>query len=274
MNEKSPLQLLREKADKQCESYFKKLETERDEIKRAKLEFQILKKRLQIVLTEIKNLSDSKWDEYVNELFEPIVEQSKQISDKVDTLMLKTSTSAKDYEKYQKLKNISKKANQELFEVFDSISLSKKQLERFLIFIYRQMIVTDVLWTQNNLEFYEFTEAVNMSQRRFGFDHNWLVCLSLIQLHENLIKKKIVDLGGDIKEDESIRSLISKLTRLIKENEKREVSFALLLSNGVKTARDTMSHEGFKHSISKKDLGNVWHEILELEVTLYPHNNT
>lgn len=269
MSTKSPLQKLQEKINKQCLPYLKKLETEKDEIKILKLQFQVSKKALDTTLTELKKLSDSQWEKYTEEIFEPIIKQSEQVSEKIDTLILQKSTSVKEYEKYQKLKQISKKGNEDLFQALENTDLSKKQLVRLLVLVFRTMIATDISLIQNNLDFSEFNEASGVVQRRFGFDYNWLVCLSLIQLHENLIKKKIVDLNGEIKEDEPIRSLISRLSELIREKEKREVSFALLLSNGIKTARDTMSHEGFKHSVSKKDLGNVWNEIVELEKILY-----
>jgi len=93
--------------------------------------------------------------------------------------------------------------------------------------------------------------------------------MSLIQLHENLIKKKISKLKGEIKENEPIYSLIKKVSSLIKKQENREVSFGLLLSNGIKTARDTMSHEGYKHPVSKKDLSKLLKEIKDLEEVLF-----
>lgn len=157
-----------------------------------------------------------------------------------------------------------------LFEPLDDTDLSKKHLRRLLVLLLRASIITDLKLAQNNLDFYEFNQAGIIVQRRFSFDYNWLVCLALIQLHENLIKKKIDLLDGEIKEDEPIKSLIEKLSNLIKQKEGREVSLALLLSNGIKSARDTMSHEGYKHSVSKSDLEKVLKEVLELEETLYP----
>ena len=124
--------------------------------------------------------------------------------------------------------------------------------------------------TKDFLDFNEFHEARNIVNRRFGFDYDWLVCMSLIQLHENLIKKKISKLKGEIKENEPIYSLIKKVSSLIKKQENREVSFGLLLSNGIKTARDTMSHEGYKYPVSKKDLSKLIKEIKDLEEVLFP----
>lgn len=41
---------------------------------------------------------------------------------------------------------------------------------------------------------------------------------------------------------------------------------------GIKSVRDTMTHEGYKHSVSKGDLENILEEIQKLERVLYPEN--
>ena len=271
MASKTPLQIVQEKIIRKCAPYLKKLEKEKDEIKRLKLQFQISKKTLYVALAELKKLSDSQWEKYMEELFEPLVKQSEQISEKIDTLILKKSPDAKEYERYQKLKRISEKGNADLFQVLDQVDLNKKQLERLLIIFFKHMIAADISLIQNNLDFYEFNEAGGVVQRRFGFDYNWLVCLSLIQLHENLVKKKITELGGEIRKEDRIDSLVPVLLKLIKEKEGRDVSLALLMSDGLKKTRNLMTHHGYKQSVSKSDLEKIFNEITSLEQTLYPN---
>lgn len=268
----TPLQSIQEKINKKCLRYIKKLEKEKDEAKRLKLTYEIANKALIMLIEEIGKLSESQWEKYVEAVFEPIAKQSQSISENYDTLMMKTSKDAKEYIKYQKLKKISIKGMETLFETLDSINFSKKQLTRQLVLLWGVLIGTDLKLAQNNLDFYEFNQAGIMIQRRFGFDYNWLVYLALIQLHENLIKKRIIQLGDEFKEDDSIRILISKLADLIQKKEKREVSLSLLLSNGVKSARDVMTHEGYKHQVTKPNLEELFGEIKKLEQILYPEN--
>jgi len=258
------------KIEKSCQPLIEKLEKQTNEIKKIEIQYKIIEKSLFIFLTEIKQLSESQWEKFAEERFEPLIEQARSISERFDTIMLRSAKDAKEYAKYQKSKKIHQKGVQRIFDIIDTIELNKRQLERLIALLFSGNIYTQNLIEQNNLEYYEFNQAGIIVKRRFGFDYNWLVCLSLIQLHENLIKKKITDLGGEIEKDEPIRSLISKLSKLIKDKEKREVSLALLLSNGIKETRDTMSHEGYKHNVTKQDLERIFREISELEHTLYP----
>jgi len=102
-----------------------------------------------------------------------------------------------------------------------------------------------------NLEWFQGAAIV---QSRFGFDHNWLVGMSLIQLHENLIKKKIIELKYNVQRDDKIPFLIDKLGELIKRDEGRDVRLKLEMSHGLKKLRDKLSYAGFKYKISKTDL--------------------
>lgn len=270
MKEKSINKSIESKIEKSCAILIKKFEKEKDELKKSKIQYQIAEKSLYTFLTEVKKLTNKQWEKFTEERVSPIVEQSQSIVEKFDTIVMKKSKDSKEYEKYQKLKKIHSDGTQKIFDIFNKIELNKKQLERLLAL---QLIVhfqTQNAITQNNLDYYEFIEAGGIVQRRLGFDYNWMTCISLIQLHENLIKKRIEELGGEIKDDDSIRILISKLSKRIEEKENRKVSVALLLSNGIKSVRDTMTHEGYKHSVSKGDLENILEEIQKLERVLYP----
>ena len=55
-----------------------------------------------------------------------------------------------------------------------------------------------------NLQLNEINQALNIVNRRFGFDINWLMGLSLIQFHENLLKRKMSELGEKIQKYEKI----------------------------------------------------------------------
>ena len=261
---------MQNKIEKSCDPYRKKLEKETDELKRIKLGFKITKISLSILFNEMKKLSDSEWEKFTEEYFEPVVKHSESISDRFDDLIMKQSKDSKEYEKYRKMKEISIKGNKEILDVIDNISLNKKELERLLVIIFRVMIHTDNSLRQNNIDFYEFNEAGNVVRRRLGFDYNWLVCLSLIQLYENMIRKKISYLGYTIQEKDTVDSLIPQLVNRIKEKENRDVSLALKMSDGLKRTRNLMTHQGYKQAVLKSDLERIFAEIVELERTLYP----
>ena len=97
--------------------------------------------------------------------------------------------------------------------------------------------------------------------------------MSLIQLHENLIKKKLSELKYNIQKDDKMHLLIEKLGKLIEDNEKRDVKLQLTMSQGLKHLRDKLSHAGYKYKISKPDLTKIIEEIKRLEKILYFEKN-
>lgn len=269
MKQKNIKKNIEEKIRKRCKPYIKKLEKENDEIKRIKINNKINEIQFSEIIDSIKKLKDSEWNQLLDDLSNPIIEESNVINEQFDKLIYQRSKDPKEFKLYEKQKKVNEKGLENIFKILDNAELNKKHLERYIQYVFHNLFTMQNIQSNEILRFYEFNEARNIAKRRFGFDFEWLICMSLIQLHENLIKKKITELGGEIKDDESIRVLIKNLTRLIKEKEKRDVSFGLLLSNGIKVARDTMSHEGFQHSVSKEDLSKLLKEISNLEEILY-----
>jgi hypothetical protein len=218
----------------------------------------------------VKTLSDKEWGRYIEECADPLAEQDAIVNDEVDKIIYRKSNDPKEFAKYQKMKKIATRVNLEQMDIAGNARLDKKQLERFVTLMLVQVANDELKLKQNQVAFYEFGEAIGMVERRFGFKNEWLVYLSLIQLHENLIKKKITELGGSVGGDDKIPVLIPRLAGLIKEKEDRDVSLALLMSNGIKHARDTMTHDGYRRAVSKGDLCRLYEEIAEFEDVLYP----
>lgn len=263
------LSSLKKKIEARCKSLIDKLETEKDEIKQLEIQGKIQATSLSIVLEELKDLSNKEWEELAEELFQPTIKQSNQVITELDVLALKQAKDPAEFKKYEQSKRVSARINKRIGDVVNEANLNKKQLERFLVLLVNQILINDIAAIQNNLNFYEFLTAIEIVKRRFGADHNWLVFISLIQLHENIIKKKIIELSGDYKDDEPIRVLSAKLAKLVKEKEKSDISLSLIMSDGIKHARDIMSHEGYRYAVSKQDVQRLYNEINTLEKTLY-----
>ena len=66
--------------------------------------------------------------------------------------------------------------------------------------------------------------------------------------------------------------IIKQLVNLIKKKENREVAVDLEMSQGLKKIRDLMTHEGYKHVVSKVTLQKLTNEIEDLESVLFPSN--
>ncbi|MGI0021652.1 MAG: hypothetical protein ACRD9Q_02210, partial [Nitrososphaeraceae archaeon] len=129
---KTLLQSLLEKINKEWTPYLKQLEKEKDEVKRIKLINKIREIDLRVTLKEFKKLTDRQWEEFIDELTEPVGKQSKLLEEQVDNLIYRQSKDPKEYKLYEKKKQIAAEGFEKTFEILDNANLNMKSLERYL----------------------------------------------------------------------------------------------------------------------------------------------
>ena len=269
MSKKSVLQEIKNRIQIATEKELSKLQKEKDPIKQTKLAFEIQIKANNVVFDEVKSRSDKDFENLLEEVAQGFSEQYATVNRDVDDIMLKISKDSEEFDKYHKTKSIREKYLKLLASDLGESDLNKKQLERYLLLILLSQAQNDVQNMQNAVMYNELWRAINLVQRRLKFDHNWFTCLGLIQLHENLIKKKIVQLEGQIKGDEPVEALIKELSKLIKKKENQDVTLDLQMSEGLKKIRDLMTHEGYKHKVTKDTLKKITKDVEDLESVLY-----
>ena len=185
---------------------YKKLKIEKDEVKQLKLEQKIKEISLSLSLNIIKKLKDSEWEQFLNEQYVSIEKEGTKLLDKFDVLIHNRSKHPKEFKKYEKQKDVVAKGLIKSFQLIGDANLNKKQLERYIQYMFRNLFEIQNIQSQDLLNFYELHEARNIVNSRLGFDYDWLVCMSLIQLHENLIKKRITELKGEIKDESRFKN--------------------------------------------------------------------
>lgn len=269
MRKKSVLQEITNRIQKATQKEQSKLQKEKDPLKQTKLGLKIQRKITKIFLDEVKSRSDSDFENWLEEVSKSFTEQYTTVTNQADDIMLKISKDSKEFGKYKKVQSANEKYFKTISSDLDDSNLSKKHLERFLVLMLLGTAQNEIQNMQNSIRYNELGRAINLVERRLKFDHNWFACLGLIQLHENLIKKKIVELGGQIEGEEHIEVLIKKLSKLIRTIEKRDVIIDLQMSQGLKKTRDIMTHEGYKHKITKETLKKITKEVEDLEGVLY-----
>ena len=230
----SVLENIRNEISKKLKPYVAKYEKETDDLGKVKLHHKMYEIEAKIFLDNIKKLKKTEYDKLLEEISETINQKYSNFYDEVDTLAFKEAESTKDYEIYNKRKKLEELHQIKLLELIENSNLSKTGLERFLVFILLNLGDSEIKSRQEMVENLEWLQGVAIVQSRFGFDHNWLVGMSLIQLHENLIKKKITELAYNVQRDDKIPFLIDKLGDLIKNNEGRDVRLKLEMSHGLK----------------------------------------
>ncbi|MDH3203796.1 MAG: hypothetical protein OEL81_03845 [Nitrosopumilus sp.] len=252
---------------------MKLLENEKDPVQKAEVMLRIQRKGVEILLNNIKSCSDNefkKWMEEISQSFQP---DNYRILEQFSDMVFNASTNPKEYEKYKKIEKINQQYYSKIINDIFSASLNKKQLERYLYILIGEQIQHGFQNMETTLDNNELIRATNLVQRRFGFDHNWFMCLGSIQLYENLVKKKIAYLGESTK-NKKHDELIPLLIKLIKEKENRDISLQLRMFKGIKEVRNVITHEGYNHSITKSDLKKIIREIEKLDFLLFQEKSS
>jgi len=268
---KDILKQIQNKIQENIKEDLKSCEKEQDPIKKTKLIHKMQIKMMRQIIHHITAITDEEFVQIYNEMITiPSEKQFKEFIKNEKILAYDNLENVEEFEAYTKIRNLELQHNNNSMRLLDEFDFDKKSLERLLLFYITALGQTAIEQRLTNLQLYPLIESSLLVNRLFGFDINWLMGMSMIQLHENMIKMKYSHLGGIIQKNESLSQIIPKLIVLVKNKENREVAFSLDMSHGIKQIRNRLTHEGFKHKISPKDLNVILKEIKRLEQALFP----
>lgn len=157
----------------------------------------------------------------------------------------------------------------------DEILSKKDTMERMLsLEILRRFQLQSLLY-KANITLEPLSQLNKLVKRRFGNDENWSLAVAILATHENLVKKKLIDLG--ISEDEINKTekekkfvgLLDLLNKKILEVEKRQVSLTFYKSSSLREVRNTLEHYGYSQAVTKSDVLELLKDIKKFEIELF-----
>ncbi len=262
------------KTQKQIERKTKKdleeLKNTSDPIKQIQISYRIRKKSYETFVNSILKASSKDFHKFMEEFSNPIEEQFTNLLSQEKNVAFKNAENPEQFEQFKKIQKLEQKLNTELVDSLNQYDLDIEGFQRLFTFFVTVIGKIEMDNRLLNLQLNEMLQALIIINRRFGFDINWLIGMALIQFHENLLKGKLSELGEKIHKDEKMPSIISRLVQSVRIKEKRDIKLSLEMSAGLKNIRNLLTHEGYKHSVSKSDLGLILEEIKKLEKILYP----
>ncbi len=95
--------------------------------------------------------------------------------------------------------------------------------------------------------------------------------------HENLVKKKLVELGmledlvEHLSRTKGFPKLIDRLAKLIERREKRRVSLTFYKTSSLRTVRNKIEHEGYKLGVTRDEVFDLLKDTLRFETELFPN---
>lgn len=265
------------KITRKIKKEFKNYEDETNPTTRANIFNDIFPKMYYEWVLEIDKLSDEDFEKFANERYLEFDKFKKNLMDTIFKNKMDLRTlDFKDIGLFVIEPSLEQSDNVEGAKEVDRILKKKKTLERLyrIELLSRFGIQMELFALLHSLSFLKEIEGI--VKRRFNFDYNWILAMSILSIHENIVKKKLEELG--VTEDEiqkilkksQFQGLVKHLGKLIEKKEKRKLSLSFYKSPSIRTIRNKMEHEGYKQNVNKDDVVDLLNEIKKFEKELFP----
>lgn len=245
-------------------------EQETDEEKKKRLRFKLVEKIgskiLKAVIEEIGQMRDKEFNAYCEERFKPILEKLTDVGKEylqLEVLLrdpLTVFAEVRDYE------GLIKKARN-IMDVRIRKVPKLKLLQRVVVllnidnFAYRVFLAA----------YRPFFEIANLASTRLQLDENWIIANGALDLEENLLKKKCIELRATKKELSGVKyeDLVTKAISLIQEGENRRVPIEIFTTSGYRRIRNLLKHEAHAYRPSRKETLEIVGHVMKLSSALW-----
>lgn len=277
MKTKSVSELLNEKIQSSVKTLVEEFAKEKDAERRLQIQYDIAKKAARVSIREIVKLSEKEWRRYLKEQVKPWAESVEKSSQEVlDQKLKQGQISAQDLGLLAFEGELLDHFN--LLTRADERLLSRRRnIERILGLIsFQYASLAFGIWL-SQVSFEPIAQANGIVARRFGADQNWVMAIALLSIHENLIKKKLIDLGVSELEVSSISrrrgfaGLIDRLATQIERKEKRRITLTFYKTSSLRAVRNRLEHEGYKLTVTKDEILDLTKDTLRFEMELFPY---
>ncbi len=252
-------------------------DSQKDPRVRLEIRYSIAKKLGSVALREIARLSDRDWQRYLKEQLEPFAESinktSREILDqklKHGQLRLQDLDLIYAEQDFLQRFNILTRADEKLLA-------KRRTMDRYLALLFIQYIGLLNASRALDAELEPFQQLNAIVNRRFGAQYYWSLAVGLLATHENLVKKKLVELGmledlvEHLSRTKGFPKLIDRLAKLIERREKRRVSLTFYKTSSLRTVRNKIEHEGYKLGVTRDEVFDLLKDTLRFETELFPN---
>jgi hypothetical protein len=260
------------------QKYYDQYNKETDPKRKIDLKYKMGRKIVNIYFAEILSLTDKDFGSFLKEQFKDIQKAFDDLGkDYVDKRMSRGEMNLQDIEllayEGQTLDRFSKG---DFIDLSKSKLSQKNQLARMMLLSVLSMTQSAVKEAYLTVALEPLVQLNNLVNRRFGADGNWSTAVAILATHENLVKRKLRDLGISEAEIEKtskeggLNPLVSQLVKLIKLREKRDVSLEFYKASGLRNVRNELEHRGYALKVSHDEMRNILKDVLRFEAELFP----
>jgi len=140
-------------------------------------------------------------------------------------------------------------------------------LERTLVLLVVSYFQLGLQQQVMNASIEPLSMMANMIANHFNADVNWLFAVSILATHENLVKRKLLDLGVDetTMESENYPALIERLAKEIEDKEKRKLGLGFYKTDSLRTIRNELEHRGYRYKVTREQMLELLRDLKDFE---------
>ncbi len=251
-----------------------KLNSEKDPAKRLKLQYKLYEKAATLTMEEIYRLSERNFELYLKELARPFAEQYRKFEQEY---LVQSITHGGLTASDLPLVAVEQQLLKRTFDGFAPRVTGgyKRFMERTLRLLTLRYTQLGFQMQLTNAAIEPLTLMTAMVKSHFGADENWLFAASILATHENLVKKKLLDLGIPESEIENenmkFHELMERLTKEIEQKENRNLGLAFYKTDTLRTVRNELEHRGYRHKVSKEQMLELLKDLKDFQKEVFPH---
>jgi hypothetical protein len=251
---------------------------EKNPEKRLKLQYEIYQIVSRVSLRKIYELSDQEFERYLKQIAKPFADAYEKFEREVlvQRITQGAITPADLALIAAEQEIIARTFGKPLSSSLDQLYSRRKMLERMLILMIMQLAQTGLQLQMLSAWLEPFSELANTASSRFGAGPDWLFAVSILATHENLVKKKLVDLGIDEKLFEKARfsDLVDRLASEIEIKEGRKLGLSFLKTASLRDTRNEMEHRGYRHKVTRQQMLELLKDLRDFEKEVYATNGS
>ena len=263
---------LKEYLDEDTKELIRAYKSEKDEVKKVELGYALSEVLAPVILPiyfeQLATMSDRDFSSYCRELRKPVLEKAEEVGEeylKYDMIMRNPLVVLTEIVALEKCsKRLGKKIEKRIEHHFKD----SKLIERLLVLISINYFAYRIAFVR----FRPFFDVLNTARNKLGVDETWLIASAALDLEENMLKKKLIELGMCVDEIDNLEyyDMVDKVIKLIKKKEGRQIGLDLLLTSGYRKVRNMFEHRGYEYRPKNEEILNIIAHVIKLGKFLWP----
>ena len=278
MNSKSTVsEVLAQRIQERCKDLIDEYNAEKDPRIRIETKYDLARELLRQLIIEISKLKDADWRRFVREQIKPLEEAWEKLGKEwLDQKLAHGELSWQDMKLLLAEAEVADEfAHRRLTKVEKEALARRRTLERVLALTWIGYAQLYLSLGALGIALDPLSQIINLVEPRFGADENWVLSIAALAAHENLVKKKLVELGvadgriEKVSRDKGFGPLVALLEKEIENKEKRQVSLAFYKSSSIRAIRNKLEHEGYKQKVTKDEMLDLVRDIRRFEGEIF-----